>query len=149
MVIIINQLKKKPLPRKRIKDLLERLSLKYKRQRAEVVVGFVGPQTMRQLNRKYRHQDKPTDVLSFTMDEQGPDGQYYLGDIIICPQVASRQAKQQGHSLSRELEILAIHGYLHLLGFEHGAGLEEEDEKVRSQLLKNYKPVPGKRQVAR
>jgi probable rRNA maturation factor len=104
---------------------------------------------MRQLNRKYRHLDKPTDVLSFTMDEQGPDGQYYLGDIIICPQVASRQAKQQGHSLSRELEILAIHGYLHLLGFEHGAGLEEEDEKVRSQLLKNYKPVPGKRQVAR
>jgi len=149
MVIIINQLKKRPLPRKRIKDLLERLSLKYKRQRAEVAVSLVGPQTMRQLNRKYRHQDKPTDVLSFTMNEQGPDGQYYLGDIIICPQVASRQAKQQGHSLSRELEILAIHGYLHLLGFEHGAGLEEEDEKVRLQLLKNYKPEPGQRQVTR
>lgn len=147
MVIIINQLKKRPLPRKRIKDLLERLSLKYKRQRAEVAVSLVGPQTMRQLNRKYRHQDKPTDVLSFTMNEQGPDGQYYLGDIIICPQVASRQAKQQGHSLSRELEILAIHGYLHLLGFEHGAGLEEEDEKVRLQLLKNYKPEPGQRRV--
>ncbi|HAV41293.1 MAG TPA: rRNA maturation RNase YbeY [Acidobacteria bacterium] len=149
MVIIINQLKKRPLPRKRIKDLLERLSLKYKRQRAEVAVSLVGPQTMRQLNRKYRHQDKPTDVLSFTMNEQGPDGQYYLGDIIICPQVASRQAKQQGHSLSRELEILAIHGYLHLLGFEHGAGLEEEDEKVRLQLLKNYKPEPGQRRVTR
>ncbi|MBP7870176.1 MAG: rRNA maturation RNase YbeY [Candidatus Saccharicenans sp.] len=149
MVIIINQLKKRPLPRKRIKDLLERLSLKYKRQRAEVAVSLVGPQTMRQLNRKYRHQDKPTDVLSFTMNEQGPDGRYYLGDIIICPQVASRQAKQQGHSLSRELEILAIHGYLHLLGFEHGAGLEEEDEKVRLQLLKNYKPEPGQRQVTR
>jgi probable rRNA maturation factor len=149
MVIIINQLKKKPIPRKKIKNLLERLSLKYKRQQAEVAVSFVVPQTIRQLNRKYRHQDKPTDVLSFTMDEQGPDGQYYLGDIIICPQIASRQAKQQRHSLSRELEILAIHGYLHLLGFEHGAGLEEEDEKVRSQLLKNYRPASGKRQVAR
>ncbi|HRD02693.1 MAG TPA: rRNA maturation RNase YbeY [Candidatus Saccharicenans sp.] len=141
MVIIINKLKKKRVPSKKIKDLLERLSQRYKMEEAEVVVSFVGTQTIRRLNRQYRNQDKPTDVLSFAMNERGPDGRYYLGDIIICPQVASGQAKKQGHSLSRELEILAIHGFLHLLGFEHCTGIEEEEEKARSSLLKNYKSI--------
>lgn len=116
---------------------------------AEVVVSFVGTRAMQNLNRKYRHQDKPTDVLSFTMKEKWPDGKYYLGDIIICPQVARRQAKSHNHSLSRELEILAIHGFLHLLGFEHSAGLEEEEEKVRLLLLNNYKSEAISGQEAR
>ncbi|HOP61575.1 MAG TPA: rRNA maturation RNase YbeY [Candidatus Saccharicenans sp.] len=139
MVIIINKLRKKPVPGKKIKDKLETLSRRYRMQQAEVVVSFVGPQTMRRLNRQYRHKDKPTDVLSFALKEKGPDGQYYLGDIIICPEVASRQARKQGHSLTRELEILAIHGFLHLLGFEHSAEMDEEEEKARSWLLKDYK----------
>lgn len=139
MVIIINKLKKKRVPEKKIKELMEKLSRRYRMQQAEVVVSFVGPETSRKLNRKYRHRDKPTDVLSFALKEKGPDGQYYLGDIIICPEVASRQARKQGHSLTRELEILAIHGFLHLLGFEHSAKMDEEEEKVRSWLIKGYK----------
>jgi ssRNA-specific RNase YbeY (16S rRNA maturation enzyme) len=60
MVIIINKLKKKPIPRKKIKNVLEKLCRSYKRRGADVAVSFVGPKAMRQLNRKYRHQDKPT-----------------------------------------------------------------------------------------
>lgn len=144
MVIIINKLRKKQVPARKIKEMLEKLSRRYKMEQAEVVVSFVGQQTMRRLNRQYRHKDNPTDVLSFALKEKGPDGQYYLGDIIICPEVASRQARKQGHSLTRELEILAIHGFLHLLGLEHSAEMEEEEEKVRSWLLKAYKSqLPG------
>lgn len=107
-------------------------------QKAEVVVSFVGPRTIQALNKKYRHKNRPTDVLSFAMKEKGPDGKFYLGDIIICLDVAKKQAKKHGHSLQREVEILVIHGFLHLLGFEHFEGMEEEEAKVRPLFLKNY-----------
>lgn len=77
-------------------------------------------------------------MLSFAMKEKGPDGKFYLGDIIICLDVAKKQAKKHGHSLQREVEILVIHGFLHLLGFEHFEGMEEEEAKVRPLFLKNY-----------
>lgn len=139
MVVIINKLKKNPVPQKRIKDLLQRLCRSYRVSRAEVVLTFVGPRVIRSLNRKYRHKDRPTDVLSFSLKEKGPDGKFYLGDIIICPEVARRQARRQGHPLLREIEILTIHGFLHLLGFEHFKGMEEEEARARARLLKNYR----------
>lgn len=135
MVVIINKLKKNPVPQKRIKDLLQRLCRGYRVSRAEVALTFVGPRAIRSLNRKYRHKDRPTDVLSFSLKEKGPDGKFYLGDIIICPEVARRQ----GHPLLREIEILTIHGFLHLLGFEHFKGMEEEEARARARLLKNYR----------
>lgn len=138
MVVIINKLKKNPVPLKRIKGLLEQLSRRYQVPRAEVVLTFVGRRAIRSLNQKYRHKDRPTDVLSFPLKERGPDGKFYLGDIIICPEVARKQAIKQGHSLLREIEILTIHGFLHLLGFEHFRGIEEEEDRVRPLLLNNY-----------
>ncbi len=141
MVIIKSQLKKNPVPLRKIKSLLEALSRHYKMQKTEVVVTLVGPSTIRRLNKKYRRRDKATDVLSFELKEKGPDGRFYLGDIVICPAVARRQALKQGHSLLREVEILAIHGYLHLLGFEHFQGMEEEEARIRPLFLKNYQPV--------
>ncbi|MDI6699060.1 MAG: rRNA maturation RNase YbeY [Candidatus Saccharicenans sp.] len=139
MVVTINKLKKNPVPLRRIKDLLQRLSRSYGLSGAEVVLTLVGPRAIRSLNRKYRHKDRPTDVLSFSLKEKGPDGKFYLGDIIICPEVARRQARKQGHSLLREIEILTIHGFLHLLGFEHFKGMEEEEARARARLLKNYR----------
>ncbi|MGQ9801766.1 MAG: rRNA maturation RNase YbeY [Candidatus Saccharicenans sp.] len=139
MVVIINKLKTNPVPPARIKSLLQALCRRYRLTQAEVVLSFVGRQAMRSLNRKYRRLDRPTDVLSFSLQEKGPDGQLYLGDIIICPEIAARQARKQGHSLAREIEILTIHGFLHLLGFEHFQGMEEEEARVRSRLLKNYR----------
>lgn len=139
MVVIINKLKKNSVPLTRLKSLLQQLGRRYRVSGAEVVLTLVGPRAIRSLNRKYRHKDRPTDVLSFSLKEKGPDGKFYLGDIIICPEVARKQAHKQGHSLLREIEILTIHGFLHLLGFEHFKGMEEEEARVRPRFLKNYR----------
>ncbi len=138
MVVIINKLKKNPVPLNRLKQLLEKLCRSYRVQRAEVVLTLVGRRAIHSLNRRYRRKDRPTDVLSFPIGEKGPDGKFYLGDIIICPEVARKQARKQGHSLLREMEILTIHGFLHLLGFEHYKGMEEEEARIRPRFLKNY-----------
>jgi probable rRNA maturation factor len=90
---------------------------------------------MRTLNRKFRKKDKPTDVLSFPLGKKGPDGKFYLGDIVIAVPVASRQARDKGHGLERELKLLALHGFLHLIGFDHGRGIEEEEARLAAGKL--------------
>ena len=95
---------------------------------------------IKELNNLYRKVDRETDVLSFPMldivypqsvkdfkEEYAPDGSLYLGDIVICPKIAKKQAKQYGHSKKREIGFLALHGFLHILGYDH---IESEDEKV-------------------
>ncbi len=77
-------------------------------------------QVMRQLNREFRSTDRVTDVLSFPGDgERDPDGSVYLGDVVISAPTAEREAGRCGHSLGHELQTLALHGYLHLLGYDH------------------------------
>jgi probable rRNA maturation factor len=100
----------------------------------EVSVTFVENQRMQEINREYRNIDKPTDVISFALEEEGEgeiavigdDLPTVLGDIIVSVQKAEEQAKDYGHSYERELGFLLIHGFLHLLGYDH---LNEEDEK--------------------
>ncbi|MGB9835767.1 MAG: rRNA maturation RNase YbeY [Candidatus Saccharicenans sp.] len=144
MVVILNKLKKNPVQTGKLKNLLQKLCRHYRKTGAEVVLTLVGPGTIHRLNKKYRHRDKPTDVLSFPLNQKGPDGRFYLGDIIICPAVAEKQARKQGHSLQQEVEILTIHGFLHLLGFEHFEGMEEEEARVRPLFIKNYRPSEKK-----
>ncbi len=85
-------------------------------------------ETLHALNLQYRGVNAPTDVLSFNADEVDPEtGQTYLGDILISYNRALAQAEKAGHSTQNELQLLAVHGTLHLLGFDHG----EEDEKQR------------------
>lgn len=84
---------------------------------------------MRSLNRRYRHKDKTTDVLSFSFQTGEfshiqPD---FLGDIVISVPKAVRQAAAAGHALKREIDILLIHGLLHLLGYDH----EQSDHEAR------------------
>jgi len=74
---------------------------------------------MKKLNKKHRGKDEPTDVLSFTIDEQTDDGKHYLGDVIVNKDQAQRQAKEYGHSLEEEISALTAHGMLHLLGIHH------------------------------
>ena len=74
-------------------------------------------QEIHTLNRQYRHKDKPTDVLSFPLaDEVQPS---LLGDVVISIETAARQARRRRHSLREEVQILLIHGILHLLGYDH------------------------------
>ena len=83
-----------------------------------------------QLNKTYRGVDRPTDVISFALEDNGACETEFgriLGDIYISIDQARIQAKEYGHSLKRELAFLSIHGFLHLLGYDH---MTEEEEKV-------------------
>lgn len=87
------------------------------------------PDRIRTLNRKFRHVDAVTDVLTFPAweGETSLSADGYLGDVMICYERAKEQAEQYGHSLLRELSFLAVHGCLHLLGYDH---MTEADERV-------------------
>jgi probable rRNA maturation factor len=75
---------------------------------------------MREYNRRFRGVDAPTDVLSFPGEGvEDPEGRIHLGDILISVTAAERQARRASHSLARETKMLALHGYLHLLGYDH------------------------------
>ena len=80
----------------------------------DVAVALVSDQHIRKLNRAYRGKDAVTDVLSFAADDLR-----VLGDIVIATGVAKRQAREAGHSYAIELRVLALHGLLHLLGYDH------------------------------
>lgn len=106
---------------------------------AELSVTFVDKAEIQEINRDYRQKDKVTDVISFAFEEEedifeGMDVPRVLGDIIICTDVAIEQAEQYGHSFERELGFLALHGFLHLLGYDH---MTEEDEKVMFERQKD------------
>lgn len=84
------------------------------RARGTVTVAIVSDARVRLLNRRFRRKDRPTDVLSFPAGERGR-----LGDILIAAGIARRQARDAGHSFGTELRVLALHGLLHLLGYDH------------------------------
>lgn len=102
---------------------------------SEVSITFVTNDKIQEINREYRGKDRPTDVISFALEEMG-EGEIevsggemprVLGDIIISLAKAEEQAKDYGHSFMRELGFLAVHGFLHLLGYDHET---DEEEKV-------------------
>lgn len=91
--------------------------------RGEIAIALVGDARMRALNREYRGKNQPTDVLSFPADpadvREGEADTPSLGDVVIATGVARRQAREAGHALASELKVLALHGLLHLLGYDH------------------------------
>ncbi|GIO23101.1 rRNA maturation RNase YbeY [Oceanobacillus sp. J11TS1] len=101
---------------------------------AEISISFVDNKQIQVINRDYRGKDKPTDVISFAMLEMeeeelqivGEGLPVVLGDIIISVDKAKEQAEAYNHSFERELAFLALHGFLHLLGYDH---MNAEDEK--------------------
>jgi probable rRNA maturation factor len=86
--------------------------------RGSVTVRLAGEDEVRALNRQYRGHNRATDVLSFPFNEKLSDG-LYAGDILICLPVAAKQARRNAHAVEKELLLLAIHGLLHLKGFDH------------------------------
>ncbi|WP_078577104.1 rRNA maturation RNase YbeY [Salipaludibacillus agaradhaerens] len=102
------------------------------KEESEVSVTFVTDEHIHQLNREYRDKDQPTDVLSFALNEGDEDisespAANLLGDVIISVPRAKVQAEEYGHDMERELCFLAVHGFLHLIGYDHET---EKDEKV-------------------
>ena len=113
---------------------------------AEVSVSFVDNNEIRRLNRLYRDKDKPTDVLSFPLGENGvydvnnETGAVLLGDVVISIETAIKQAKMYNHSLEREVGFLTVHSMLHLLGYDHETSpleaerMHEKEEMVLERL---------------
>jgi probable rRNA maturation factor len=132
---------------------------------ADLSMLLVDEAHMTNLHEKWMEEPGPTDVLSFPMDElrphsmagpnrsRGRDGDepepVLLGDVVLCPQVAAVQAKQHGHSTQAELELLTVHGVLHLLGYDH-ADPEEEAEMfgLQNELLRDWRSESAARRPA-
>ncbi|MDG5786550.1 rRNA maturation RNase YbeY [Evansella sp. AB-P1] len=101
----------------------------------EVSITFVDDERIQELNKEYRMKDQPTDVLSFALNEGDEDEPFVtegipelLGDVIISVPRAVDQAKEYGHDLKRELCFLAVHGFLHLIGYDHDT--EDREKKM-------------------
>jgi probable rRNA maturation factor len=102
--------------------VLERL----RKNPVAVSIAFVDDRRMRELNRTYRQKDATTDVLSFMFGDDTPEGEHYLGEIVIAVPTATRQAQELGHTLQAEILQLVTHGLLHLCGYDH----ETDDGKM-------------------
>ena len=103
------------------------------RVEGEVAVVLAGDGLLRRLNREFRGLDRPTDVLSFP----GEGGEEGLGDVVISVPTAARYARRRGHSVLRELDILALHGFLHVLGYDHETDdgtMDRLEQKLRRSL---------------
>ncbi|HUF22880.1 MAG TPA: rRNA maturation RNase YbeY [Vicinamibacterales bacterium] len=101
------------------------------RARGELSIAIVTDARIHGLNRQYRGKDSATDVLSFAADTPG-----VLGDVVIARGVAGRQAREHGHTLQTELRILALHGLLHLIGYDHddpddGGKMKRAENRLR------------------
>lgn len=117
---------------------------------SELAIQFVNEDAMTTLHIQWMDEPGPTDVLSFPMDELRPGAESeptpagLLGDIVICPQVAKRQAVTAGYETINEILLLTTHGILHLLGFDH-AEPEEEKEMfgIQKKILEEFYATEG------
>ena len=127
------------------KKILETVArgLKLKRS-VEVSVNLVSESKIRELNRKYRKKDKPTDVLSFPLNPtfHVPHSTFQdFGDIFICLSIAKKEAKRENISIEKKLAQLTVHGFLHLSGYDHEISKKYAKEMfgLESKILKEWK----------
>lgn len=110
---------------------------------AELSVLFISAAHMRRLNAHFAGDDYATDVLAFPMmedDEEEEEAGPLLGDVVVCPQVAQRNAERIGHSLDDELAVLIVHGTLHLLGYDHQRASDKEAmERRQNEILASFR----------
>ena len=128
----------KPFIRKIVKYTLKKMDA----LNSEVNIIFVDLNEIHEINKQYRGIDRPTDVISFALEDNEDNTVYeerVLGDIYICLEKVHEQAKEYGHSETREMAFLTVHGLLHLLGYDH---MKKEDEKVmfglQEEILDKY-----------
>ncbi|AFJ44065.1 rRNA maturation RNase YbeY [Francisella orientalis] len=130
-----------PIPNQ---DLLEKcfaiVADKHNISQAEVNVSIVSNQEIQQINKQFRHKDKPTNIISFEFEK--PEGlpediaANFWGDIVIAPEVLKKEAKEQNKNLDAHWQHIFIHGLLHLLGYDHIDDIEaEEMENLEIELL--------------
>jgi probable rRNA maturation factor len=116
------------------------LQLAHRNDHPDLTIVVVNDELIRKLNLKYRQVNAPTDVLSFPSGEIDPDSSgVYLGDVIISLPRAEEQSFNQGHAVADELQLLVVHGTLHLLGYDHTKAIDRKQmqgiqDKIMGQL---------------
>jgi len=105
----------------------------------ELSVAVVGVEEIAELNSRFRGKEGPTDVLSFPCDDPcavvGPGEPVTLGDVVIAPEIAEQQAAELGHTVEEELNLLLVHGVLHLLGYDHIEDIDAAAMQSRERAL--------------
>ena len=110
----------------RVREAATAVLLHHNQPPTSLTILLADDDHLQQLNRDFLGYDKPTDVLSFPAGDPLPGMDPYLGDIAISLPTATRQAEQTGHPLADELQLLAVHGTLHLLGYDHAEPADKE-----------------------
>ena len=134
-MIEINNLTKFAVDKKKFSTVAKKVLKGENKEIENISLAFVEKSEIQKLNKKFRNKNKPTDVLSFNINEDS-----CLGEIVICPDVAKENAKKFGVAVKHEVMKLFIHGILHLLGYDHekskkeAEGMEEKERKYLSQI---------------
>lgn len=115
---------------------LEKIIKKKFKLKKQISIALVTEQQIRDLNKVYRKKNKITDVLSFILDND-----YILGEVLICPKQARRQAPEKKNTYKAELQLLTVHGILHLLGYDHEKSIKEasRQESAEQKILNELK----------
>jgi probable rRNA maturation factor len=132
-VVFVNRQRKRRLAKRHFLHVL-REAARALRVSGELALVFAGDGVLKRLNGRYRGKDRPTDVLSFP----GPGGPEGLGDVLISMPAAERNARRLGRTLAQELDVLALHGFLHLLGYDHETDdgtMDRLERRLRLRLL--------------
>jgi probable rRNA maturation factor len=132
-VVLLNRQRRRRVSPARLRRVLGGAA-RALRVRGEMSLVLAGDGLLHRLNRDYRGKDRPTDVLSFP----GGGGEAGLGDVVISVETAERNARSGGRTLAGELDVLALHGFLHVLGYDHEADdgtMERLERRLRERLL--------------
>ena len=132
-VVLLNRQKSQRVSPARLRRVLSGAA-EALRVSGEISLVLAGDRLLRRLNRDYRGKDRPTDVLSFP----GDGGEAGLGDVVISVATAGRNARRLRRSLLQELDVLALHGFLHVLGHDHetdGGTMDRLERRLRKRLL--------------
>ena len=132
-VNVFNRQRKVSVEMKALRNFLDQLSRQMALQTGFSVV-LVSDAAMKNYNREFRGEDRATDVLSFSYEEEDGEEDPYLGDILICVDAAARQQRK---TLLAELQVLSLHGLLHLLGYDHQAD-QGEMETLEARLRREF-----------
>ncbi|MFH1894334.1 MAG: rRNA maturation RNase YbeY [Patescibacteria group bacterium] len=131
-MIEINNLTRKKIDGKFLKEVVKKI-LREEKNNLDISIALVNPSEIKNLNKKYRKKDKPTDVLSFTYkDSLGRSPAGKAGEIVICPQIIKENAERFGESFKKEMARVLIHGILHILGYDH----KKDGAKVKKMIKK-------------
>ena len=143
-VLLRSRLRKKTINEQALRAIAQKILVIAGASETELSLELVGNTRMQSLNRQYRGQDRPTDVLAFPQWEGPGPRTPLLGDVVISVPMAESQATALGHTADEEMVHLLTHGILHLLGYDHERGEREAQRMSRKEhvIMKSLRPFP-------